>query len=223
MSSTNGFLDLLQSFSDLDKELTQKRISMYEGLTCDYFKLLQDEYVKRKSTADKFNPIELLKLQNDELTHSNILAWALDPLETHNQGDLFFKYFLKNIPFKISYQPYDYKVLREYSGIESIIDILIYGPQFILYIENKVSSPEGPNQSHREYKDLLRLAEGMKIKNIGAIYLNPSGRMPENRNWIPVSYRSLANCFRQSIPEVKAQYVRLFISSWISVLNSLEG
>jgi len=44
--------------------------------------------------SNRFNPFQFL--QTDEMGLSKILAFLLDPMETHGQGDLFLNSFLSN-------------------------------------------------------------------------------------------------------------------------------
>ena len=44
----------------------------------------------------KFNIFQALKLQNNEVKHSNFLGWLLTPFENHNLMDCFLKELLKN-------------------------------------------------------------------------------------------------------------------------------
>ena len=151
------------------------------------------------------------------------MSWLFDPYETHNQGDLFFKNFLVFFGFNVTYNRGGYKVKREHPGNESIIDILIYGREFIFYIENKTLSSEGYDQTNREYRDLMKLSKALDIKKyIFPIFLSPSGAKPENKNWIPISYYSLSQALEKSLDEIQSEYIRLFIKSWLSTLKSME-
>ncbi|MYL34308.1 hypothetical protein GLW08_10550 [Pontibacillus yanchengensis] len=48
------------------------------------------------SSLREFNPFKVLKVDQYEIRHSNMLAWLLDPKENHDIGDLFLKKFPLN-------------------------------------------------------------------------------------------------------------------------------
>lgn len=43
------------------------------------------------STLNEFNPIKVMKADQFEIRHSNILAWLLNPKENHYLGDMVLK------------------------------------------------------------------------------------------------------------------------------------
>ncbi len=217
------YRDLLKRYSELQRRLVNHKMQQFNDLINNYQEWFEIYYNKNKPLAPNFNPLCLLNLEFDELTHSKILAWLFDPYGTHNQGDLFFKYFLSYFGFNVEYNPRNYKVKREHSGNESIIDILVYSRGFVFYIENKTLSPEGCDQTAREYRDLRRFSEALNIKNnIFPIFLTLHGVKPENENWEPISYYQLAQAFKESLNEIQSDYVRLFVGSWVSLLKSME-
>jgi hypothetical protein len=50
-----------------------------------------------ESKLNKFNPLKVLKVDEYEIRHSNMLAWLLDPSENHGLGEEFFKKFLGEV------------------------------------------------------------------------------------------------------------------------------
>jgi len=69
----------------------------------------------------------------------------------------------------------------------------------------------------------MRLANSLRIaKDIFPIFLSPGGTLPANENWRPVSYYELARAFARSLNEVKSDYVRSFVKSWLSTLKSIS-
>ncbi len=187
------------------------------------FKKVQDKFIiNDRDEASKFNPLLLFASINDENTHSNILSWLFDPLASHSQKDLFFKAFLNYFDYKVSCDTLEYKVIREFSGLESIVDILIYGNHFIFFIENKTLSSEGEDQTNREYRDLLRLAESFGITNdYYAIFLSPYGQTPQNENFKPISYQQLSSAFKNIKDDIGSDYVRYFVDSWIDLSSEI--
>lgn len=119
-----------------------------------------------------FNIFQALKLQNNEVKHSNFLGWLLTPFESHNLMDTFLKELLK-VALKndtilvdiILKDLTDAKVsLEKMANDGRRMDIFIDCPRNKLFcvIENKVWSGEGCNQledyrnyvlNHDKYKD----------------------------------------------------------------------
>lgn len=67
-----------------DKELLEK----------DLFQLLAyDGFIQLNEQISQFNPFEVLKLKGHEIRHSNMLAWLLNPNESHGLGFDFLEQF----------------------------------------------------------------------------------------------------------------------------------
>ena len=223
MNQIEAYQTLLDDFSQLRAELTDQRIRSFKALTSDYVLLKKSQIEKDSKIASNFNPLKLFNVSFDENTHSNILAWLFDPYETHSQGDLFFKAFLDYFNYDVTYSDFDYQVRREFSGNEAIIDILVYGKEFIFYIENKTISPEGPEQTFREHGDMLRLAKTLSINDQNAypIFLSPYGQRPLNDKFRPISYLDLSYALEGVFSKIGSKYVRSFLRSWLSVARNI--
>jgi hypothetical protein len=231
MANFEKYYSLLQSYQQLERKLTKGRIVLFERLLDAYLRQYKALYERNRTRAPNFNPFHILGLTTNELTHSDVLAWLFDPYGTHNQGDLFFKHFLKSFDFPINHDPWEYKVRREYVGIESIIDILVLGKDFIFYIENKTLSEESYDprkreyQTEREHRDLMSLARTRRIheSNAFAIFLNPKGEPAQYKNWRPISYNQLAQALENTLSEIRSNYVKFFVQSWLSTLKIIGG
>lgn len=118
-----------------------------------------------RAHLSKFNPIKTMGMERMEIRHSAILAWLLNPQETHGLGDKFLKAFVSEAlrghhaamqpsALKVSQADMmDAEVRREWRHI----DILIISPanKWIFVIENKFDSGQHTNQLNR-YLDLVR-------------------------------------------------------------------
>ena len=59
-------------------------------------RMLEAEAKRERKEAPRFNVFETLGIQYAEVTtHSRMIAWLLDPGETHGQGDRFLYLFLR--------------------------------------------------------------------------------------------------------------------------------
>ena len=72
---------------NFDLELLQKEFEIEGSKPNQLEKLL-----------NKFNVFDVLRNPTREIKHSNVLAWLLDPNESHNIGNKALKLFLEIIP-----------------------------------------------------------------------------------------------------------------------------
>ena len=112
--------------------------------------LLSEDLEELNNLTGHFNIFNALKLQNNEIRHSNFLAWLMTPYESHKLGDYFLKEFLKsaikeyslNTDISLSLKDIaflkldDAEIRREYKNI----DLLIVSAQnkFVCIVENKI-------------------------------------------------------------------------------------
>jgi hypothetical protein len=133
--------------------------------------------------ATHFNVFDFI--EPDENRLSDVLAWLLDPLGTHGQGDLFLRLMFRQLALGSSVKgTKEAKVQREAPthGIEKYrrrMDVLVEAGGWLV-IENKVDSSE----QHEQVKDYLehihRCSGGRKSS---LIYLTPNGRRPESLDY----------------------------------------
>ncbi len=135
--------------------------------------LMSDDLAElHAKSISKFNIFQALKIQNNEVKHSNFLGWLLAPFESHNQMDTFLKELLKvalknetRLEDIILKDLTDAKVtLEKIANDGRRMDIFIDCPvnKLVCVIENKIWSGEGCNQledyrnyvlNHDKYKD----------------------------------------------------------------------
>lgn len=171
--------------------------------------------------ADNFNILRTMGVGRKELCHSDILAWLLDHQETHAQGKLGFRLFLKELNLPKEFADKNYKVIRELCGEESRIDIVIEAEgEFIIGIENKIDSEEGEDQTKREWSDLEKRKTALRIptKTI-AFFLTPDGSSPGNPKFQPLSWQVIADIFQTFSEESKAELVGIFAKHYAETLR----
>jgi len=131
----------------------------------DKFLADNQELEELSARLSQFNVFRSLKIENIEIRHSNVLAWLLDPDESHGLSDIVLKKVLSNILLlsdkeiprisaaKVELMDFtDIEVLREWKNI----DILIVdrSNKLAILIENKILSGENKEQLIRYYKIL---------------------------------------------------------------------
>ena len=165
--------------------------------------------------AKEFDALSFLGLSGLEKTHSDILAWLLNPRENHGAGDCFLKHFLAETgvltPEEI--RSYDWSgttVRREWANeVEAgpgSLDILVLNQQanFVCAIENKTFSGEHDDQLTRYRKALKARYPGFHKKHL---FLSPNSTLPasaeDQASW---KTRRLweGPQFRRSYPQKKA-------------------
>lgn len=173
-----------------------------------------------------FNTFSLLGVATDEVVHTRFLAWLLDHRADHGQGRVFVRAFLELCGLPLREDSLSHYHLRpEFSGLESIIDIMICRPgDFLVYVENKVLSAEGPHQAERESRDMRRTGSAMGVPEGRQIpvFLTPEGRAPTTGStaaWKPVSYAQLACCLREVLPNIGDRRIRFIIEDWIETVT----
>lgn len=191
-----------------------------------------EELHKIESLVSNFNIFETIGIEKNENRHSNILAWLLNPKSNHNLGDLFLRYFLKDLFlkndidsnidfFEIALMDFDdIEIIREYIiGKRNRIDILIKSEQnnLLVIIENKIDSTEGQNQL-KTYFELINSEFPKKYKKKLFVYLTKDGSPPSNgNNWYTYAYHSILqilekilNDRKESIPESVFSFVNQY-------------
>lgn len=67
--------------------------------------LLDEDFIILISKTGRLNVFYALQLQNQEIRHSNFLAWLLNPNESHKLGDAFLKELLQIVLKEYSKTP----------------------------------------------------------------------------------------------------------------------
>lgn len=140
--------------------------------------------------ADRFNPFRFFR--KDELGLSAILAFLLDPKETHGQGDLFLNSFLGklNLHHFLAYDQVDV-IVEKTTENNRRHDIFIRGIlndkiQWVLSIENKLNWAKDQDKQIEDYlADLISYEVGNNyfILYLPVNYCNPSKDSIDEKEW----------------------------------------
>ena len=175
----------------------------------------------------KFNIFDVLKISKNEIRHSNVLCWLLDPSENHGFGDTFIKGVFQRIVendiedkhdiFKtLLSDMYSFSVQREWKNI----DILLVSNEekIVLAIENKVSSQEHSDQLNR-YRKIIE-DEYPKFKRF-YVYLTPDGEEPsDEENWDILTYSDIVEILEDLIEHFKLQQdISIMIYNYIEIIR----
>jgi|GEM_PF-1907983 len=174
------------------------RLKVAETFIADFIALQRNLVASQEQP--QINVFDLLSFGNNEVALSALLSWLLNERSRHYHGNLFLTTLVKlcNLPLPIE-SLVEYRVDTEHSEQESIIDIKVYKKgEFLLYIENKILSPEGENQTFREFRDMERVGEsyGIPSQYQFAIFLTPDGRQPKDHDhWHSLSLNTLVETY----------------------------
>jgi len=216
--------ELERFFADVNK-----RVQLAERMQCQLDKLL----------ATRFNVFQLFEPDENKL--SDVLAGLLDPKGHHGQGDLFLRLLFVSLGLgsDAKIRTKDATVQREapMRGIwkdHRRMDVFV-NASVLLAIENKVDSPEQPDQvsDYLVYLELLCPCHpGQPIQNT-LIYLTPDHRPPESLTHSEVenhkkggrlhcwNYQDeLSDWLKHCRRDCEAQKIRDFLSDFIAYIES---
>ena len=150
-------------------------------------------------------------LWGSEEFHSGVLAWLLDPWESHGLGDRFLRHFLLRAGVPPAGLPSDWSatlVTREWSNEvdeqRGFLDILVVNEaqRILCAIENKVFSREHSEQLTR-YRRALEEEDSYSTFTKHYLFLTPQGTHPssekERKHWTPVTYLMVFDVVQQIV------------------------
>lgn len=153
---------------------------------------------------DKNNIFKILKINNYEIRHSEYLSYLLDPTNGYGWKDEFFKKFMLNVideieidncifdEFDIVLKDYsDLKIYREHRNIDLLL--ISKNREVVICIENKIWTSEHDNQLNRYYEYINDAFPAYKKIYL---YLSPNGEIPESKEWMAISYKTVLNTCR---------------------------
>lgn len=177
---------------------------------------------------NKFNIFHVLKIDNFEIRHSNMLAWLLDPNENHGLGD---KVLLGLINYIVSlkenflsthdlcqllHNSYSFSVFRE----NNHTDILLVSDEnkIVICIENKIYSKQHGNQL-KQYKEAIE----RRYHGYTQFYLYLT--LPEDNAKIPIPwtfifYDDMHTIIKTAYENSElAENVKNFIKNYLDVIE----
>lgn len=158
--------------------------------------VVENEDLERlEAVLGQFNIFEAIGVVQQEVRHSDFLAYLIDPRGNHGLRDAFIKRLLQkaltsnNAALPISPIDLDLwdlslaRVLRE----EHRIDILLLDEthELAVVIENKIGGQEHGGQLRRYREAVLKEYPDW---NIVCLYLTPEGEEPSDENYLPIDY-----------------------------------
>ena len=188
---------------------------------------------KLDSKINEFNPFKVLRIQDHEIRHSNVLAWLIDPNGHHGLGDTVFKNFLfeilkdhmvlgtLRIEDVIGASFEDLYVLREWRKI----DILAVSEtnDTLMVIENKVNADESKKQLGDYVKIINEHDKYGKYKKV-FVFLTLDGTAPKGSDsYVIFTHEQVYDIVRSTV-EIRKDYMNSKVYDFIQqYLKVLEG
>jgi hypothetical protein len=179
-----------------------------------------------------FNVFRALKIEQVEIRHSNVLAWLLDPEETHGLSDIVIRRLLSNILLfsgKIipgitasNIELFDFadiEVRREWKNIDILV--IDHINKFICLIENKINSGESEGQLAK-YKHIIE--DEFIDYIIIPVFLTLSNQEPSVGEFIRYSHTQILAVLSKIIKQRQNQLsesVRFFLNQYIETIRRL--
>jgi len=203
----------------------------------DHFLADNPELEELSARLATFNIFRTLKIEGDEIRHSNILAWLLDPDESHGLDDIFLRRLLSNIilegeggtrPISAAkielLELSDIEVRREWNHIDLLV--IDHENQMVLLIENKIHSGEGADQLARYKKVFENDSELQSFKPI-YVFLTLTGQASEDEEageYISYSWKEVFAVLERIVKQRESQLtesVKIFLTHYLETLKEL--
>ncbi|MEZ5916939.1 MAG: PD-(D/E)XK nuclease family protein [Parvularculaceae bacterium] len=195
-----------------------------------------DALEKIESFLERFNPIRVMRMENMEIRHSAILAWLLDPNESHGLNDIFLKSFLAAALKGTDHSPPtaleiiqadlgDAQISRERHNI----DIFIYCPRnaWSFVIENKYHSSQNDGQLQRYRERAEKDAEDSgKVLHSRGIFLTLHEEEPKDDSYATIRYRDVTEILSSHIKlrgDNLSAEVCLFLKHYLEIIEEAAG
>lgn len=162
---------------------------------------LDEDLARLEKLTSQFNIFEAVGMIRQEIRHSNLLAWLLNPAQNHGLGDSFLKGLLRQTGIKsksrIDVDTWDLsatEVRREWKHID--ITLVDQSNKFVCVIENKVDSGERINQLC-DYRKVV-LGEFPDYTH-HYVLLNVTGELPSDREYVGVTYDDVCEVIESAL------------------------
>tara|TARA_R110000751_G_scaffold20658_7_gene60255 strand:- start:353 stop:1663 length:1311 start_codon:yes stop_codon:yes gene_type:complete len=196
-----------------------------------------DALYRLEAYLNRFNPIRVMRMQHQEIRHSAILAWLLDPQESHGFGDKVLRAFLcaafqgrseDGPPSALEIAQADLRdavIRREWQRI----DIFIHLPRlgWAVIVENKYHSRQHEGQLAKYAKSVRDIYEGHgESLKVRGIFLTLQEEEPQDTSYAPIQYEALCEIL-PAIMDREAETVRadvaMFVRHYIEIIEEDTG
>ncbi|MGB8169840.1 MAG: PD-(D/E)XK nuclease family protein [Chthoniobacteraceae bacterium] len=193
------------------------------------------DFDKLESLLGGFNLFQVLKFEHGEIRHTNVLAWILDPEESHGLDATFLKKWLMRVIHEAAdetetvisaididaWQLLCVEVRREWRNIDLLVILtMANGEQWIICIENKINSTQHSDQLRR-YRQVVEKSFPDAAHRL-YIFLTKSEEEPEESSYLPASFsqihRTLKECLQSRSHAIGAE-PKVLIENYLRLLE----
>ena len=209
----------------------------------DLQKLIDDPRFRRYREAvakpRTFNPFHVLRYSDYEIRHSNVLAWLLQPDETHGIGGAFIKAFtaalndeakgqgIRPVPAPSDFEADNIKVQRELDYVD--ITLFFENERAVVAIENKIgeTAPEHAEQV-RGYEKTLREKYRGKYDVRSVLLTTSSEPGASGGDFIHMSWtrvHDIVDSIREHerLQSEQGEGVRVFLGQYLEIVGRLTA
>jgi hypothetical protein len=167
--------------------------------------------VRRLLTSHSPDVLRILGREDDENSHSDLIAWLLNPrraptiapialrrlVSCFEDRDEWCRRIDAAIPQELISVRREMMIGRELAASDDLcrVDIVVSGPGFVLAVENKVWSSEHSDQTTTYWQWLDQLD---KKTLRGGLFLSPSGLTASSTNFVAVSYLEMVSALLEA-------------------------
>lgn len=195
------------------------------------------EFASLHQKFHQFNPFKVLRVDQMEIRHSNVLAWLLNPNENHQLGGFFIKNIVSRLMARvenedkvqeIDFLPYLYEM---YSDIEvyrevktktnRFIDLVVVSPSLksVFLIENKFHAAESIGQ----LEDYLTFIENKyKEYQVIPVFLTLRKEVPSHSAYWILDYNDVLQIIENHLElnkEATSNNIFDFLSYYTEILK----
>lgn len=190
------------------------------------------ESTHREVFSKNFNMFEAAGMVRQEIRHSNVLSFLINPSQPHGLNDGLLRRLIhvasqgkkhKDSPKQLDLALADFsdiKIRRE----EMHLDILAYSPknQLVVVLENKVDASEGFDQLSTYREKIQKDARFDGWKKL-FVYLTIDGEEPSDSDWwVPLSYNQVLTMVNEAMAqssELMSDDARMFVKHYIDLIG----
>lgn len=168
--------------------------------------------------ARPWSLFRLFKSTTDEVRHSFILAYLLDPNRPHGLGQSFLQALTKRLGLDLEPDFSEAEVHTEVACGSVIADIVVDLPDATIIIEDKVWAQESPRQT-LDQETAFRSDARFRDKRLMFVFLTPGGQLAQNPNYISCSWSEISS----AIADVNLTHLRgLPIQTYLLLTELVE-
>src|SRR5215203_4370771 len=195
--------------SESDTTSTAADLQALEALQAD-----ASELERIEELLDRYNVFEAIGFVDNEVMHSNFLAFLFDPKRNDGLKDLPIRGLLREALVTARKTPhadegFD-RLLENLDGMDltqtlvrrehEYIDVLLTNEdhKLAVIVENKIDAWEGPGQLDWYHRIVRHTHPGWTVV---CIYLSPSGAAPSHEAYVPLGYGTLCDLLERILEE----------------------